>query len=700
MGVWQRIGGLFRGELGRRFAQDSPVRRMGWGIAFALALTGVLYTGALPERVNLELGKPAPRQVKANREIIDRVETERLKAERAKMVDEVYEQDPKVLTDVKAEIDLVFTRIRTVQDTQGASRDEKLEQLKEGSLARFPFEVLSDLLDSDEPTLAALRKHVEQIVLPLLRGGVKEESVETFRRQVDNETNNLKLTSTQKTFVSQLSKDLIRPNLVFNAAETARRRQRAMEEVEPVRILKGQVVVDDGDIVTPEHLAILNDLGLLPKEGNVRPLFGAGLLSVILTGGVAVYLHRFRRRVLETESTILVIGLVTVITLVLAQLLGVWSGFLVPVAAGTMLLAILVDPQVALIVALVLAVAVGFMNGYDLQFALVAAVGGVAGVFGVTRVGQRSDLMRAGFLVGLANAATILSITLTGGGPLNRAEVFAYHLWGIINGIVSAILTIGSLPFFESFFGIITSVKLLEVSNPNQPLLRKLLVEAPGTYHHSIIVANLAEAAAEAVGADSLLARVGGFYHDIGKLKRPYFFIDNQFGQANPHDKISPHLSALIITSHIKDGVQLAEEHRLPSRIIDFIREHHGTTLVSYFYSLAAENGKKREYLEEEDFRYEGPKPQSKETALVMLADSCEAAVRSISAPTAGKIEGMVRRLIKERLNDGQLDQSDLTLRDLDTVARIFTRVLSGIFHPRVEYPDSVLRELERSQKV
>jgi len=219
-------------------------------------------------------------------------------------------------------------------------------------------------------------------------------------------------------------------------------------------------------------------------------------------------------------------------------------------------------------------------------------------------------------------------------------------------------------------------------------------VEAPGTYHHSIIVGNLAEAAAEAVGGDALLARVGSYYHDIGKLKRPYFFTENQFTEENPHEKIAPTLSTLIITAHVKEGVELAREAKLPEVIVDLIRQHHGTDLVRFFFHRAAENDKE-EQVEEKDFRYPGPRPQTKEAAIIMLADSVEAAVRSLAKPTPARVEQLVRRIIKERLNDGQLDESDLTFKDLDKVADAFVRVLSGIFHTRVEYPDKILSELQ-----
>ena len=306
-----------------------------------------------------------------------------------------------------------------------------------------------------------------------------------------------------------------------------------------------------------------------------------------------------------------------------------------PVAFGAMLITLLLDSRLAILLTGFFAVIVGLVTGGRLGYAAVALTGGITATLSLGKVTQRSDVTRVGFLVGAANFATMVAFALI------YDEMFlARHSYlGLLNGIISAILTIGFLPYLENIFGITSSIKLLELSNPNQPLLRRLLLEAPGTYHHSIIVGNLAEAAAEAIGADGLLARVGAAYHDVGKVRRPYFFVENQLGGDNPHDRISPSLSTLIITSHVKEGIELAKQYKLPAVLTDFIKQHHGDDLVKFFYHKAVESDKDGS-VEETDFRYPGPKPQSKETAIVMLADSVEAAVRSLSRPTPGRIEG------------------------------------------------------------
>ena len=252
------------------------------------------------------------------------------------------------------------------------------------------------------------------------------------------------------------------------------------------------------------------------------------------------------------------------------------------------------------------------------------------------------------------------------------------------------------MPYLEHAFSITTPIKLLELGQSNQPLMQRLLLEAPGTYHHSVLIGNLAEAAADKIGADPVVVRVGAYYHDIGKIKRPYFFVENQFGVDNPHSKLSPTLSTLIITSHVKDGLDLCHEYKLPKVISDIVAQHHGTLLASFFYKKASET-EHGECVLEKDFRYEGPKPQTKEAALIMIADACEAAVRSIGKPNVSRVEAMVRKVIRERLNDGQFDECDLTLKNLTIIGDVYIRILSGMFHSRIEYPDSV-KEIERKK--
>ncbi|MDH7498574.1 MAG: HDIG domain-containing protein, partial [Syntrophomonadaceae bacterium] len=446
-------------------------------------------------------------------------------------------------------------------------------------------------------------------------------------------------------------------------------------------------------------------LGVQSERGMAAPLAGILLFVLITTYLFIEYLRRYHHGVLADNRFMLLLGLAAVLVAVLAKVvtmisigerpeINALSGYLIPAAVGPMLVAVLVEPRIGYLMAGVLAFYVGLLTqGNQLAFALTAFVGGSVGVFRMSQLSQTSDLARSGLHVALGNAATVVATGLLA-GTMDAQQLGVGSLLGVLNGFLSTVLVIGLLPYLESAFSITSMIKLLELSNPNQELLRRLLVEAPGTYHHSILVGNLAEAAAQAVGAQPLLVRVGAYYHDIGKLKRPYFFVENQMSFENPHDKIAPSLSALIITSHIKDGVEMAHQARLPRVIVDFIEQHHGTSLVKYFYSRALEEDAERR-VSEESFRYEGPKPQSKEAAIVMLADAVEAAVRSLAEPTPNKVEAMVRSIIRDKLNDRQLEECELTFRDLDVIAESFLKTLGGIYHTRVEYPENLAREFE-----
>jgi cyclic-di-AMP phosphodiesterase PgpH len=374
------------------------------------------------------------------------------------------------------------------------------------------------------------------------------------------------------------------------------------------------------------------------------------------------------------------------------------SGYLAPVAAGSMLIAILLDNRLAYFMTMLLALFVGLMTeSNQLAFVAVAFVSGTVGIYEVSRFYQTTDLAKAGFYISVANMATILTMTLIIGN-VSLSTILMGLLLGVISGILSAVLMIGALPFLENGFSITSMIRLLELSNPNHVLLKRLLLEAPGTYHHSLMVGNLAEASAEAIGANPLLVRVGAYYHDIGKVKRPEYFVENQRGYNEPHNKIAPALSALIIISHVKEGVEMAREAHLPQIIIDFIAESHGTSLAKYFYSRAIEE-EGEGMVHEDSFRYEGPKPHTKEVALVMLADAVEAAVRSLTNPDLDSIRAMVHKIIRDKLNDRQLEECDLTFKDLDVIANSFCNVLEGVYHKRIEYPDIVTEFTKRRER-
>jgi len=338
------------------------------------------------------------------------------------------------------------------------------------------------------------------------------------------------------------------------------------------------------------------------------------------------------------------------------------------------------------------------MPGGGLNYILVSVISGIVAIYSIRKATQRSSLTRAGLIIAGVNIITISAL-----GLINNEGYYLIlqnNLWGILNGFLAVILTIGILPFLESYFDIATSFKLMELSNPNQSLLKRMILEAPGTYHHSIVVGNLSETAAEEIGGNGLLARVGAIYHDIGKIKRPYFFTENQEAYKNIHDEMEPSLSALVIASHVKEGLELAKKNKLPKDITDIIAQHHGTNLITYFFHRALkENGSNVDAVAEENFRYSGPKPQTKEAGIILLADSLEAATRSLTNPTATRIKTLVKEIVQKNLENGQLEECDLTLKDLDKIGDSFSRILTGMFHSRVEYPDEDLIKKIKEEK-
>ncbi len=420
---------------------------------------------------------------------------------------------------------------------------------------------------------------------------------------------------------------------------------------------------------------------------------GMIILVILFVSILSLYLFKFWSKFLLFRPLsllgILIISMVVIggIIIVLPQV----SNYFIPLAFLSILVSLLFVPALSIIVTLLLAILFS-ISTRSLEILPVLAVGGMVGAYSASFVHQRTDLTKSGLYVGLANVFTILAVSLL--ANYSMSEIIPLTLWGMGSGLFSSILATVVLPYLETYFGVITDIKLLELSNFNSPLLNRLTVEAPGTHHHTIMVASLAEVGAEAIDANSLLTRVGAYYHDIGKIIRPHFFFENAgLSKNNHHEKVTPNVSSIIVTSHVKDGVELAQENRLPQVIIDIIREHHGTGLIAYFYREALLKGNKRdkESIEEENFRYPGPKPQTKEAAIVMLADSAEAAFRFSPRKTLKSIETQVNKIIDNKLKDGQLDECNLTLREITKIRDAFTRTLIGIVHTRGRYPEEML---------
>lgn len=479
---------------------------------------------------------------------------------------------------------------------------------------------------------------------------------------------------------------LIKPNMFYDEQKTEELKQQVRKQIEPIIIKKNQNIILKGEVVNAHHLYLMSKAGILEQNKKYDLIIYSGVsILVFLTIVILLLLiNQINRELLKSINNDIILSILLILTAILIFSLKLISPYLIPASFLAVLSTLIFGTSIGLRISLVNTLLVICITNFNIEIAIMYIVSSIMGAYFTTKINERNNILFGGLITGFINFLVVYAIKLLN-NTINL-QTLTYSLIVLLSGLISAILSIGVLPFFEQVFDILTPVKLLELSNPNQVLLKKLLFEAPGTYHHSILVGNLAEAASNEIGANALLARVGSYYHDIGKIKRPYFFKENQITNDNPHDKVTPKLSVSIITSHIKDGIELAEKHKLPREIKDIIQQHHGTTLVKYFYVQAINGG--QEEVIEENFRYDGPKPNTKESAIIMLADSVEATVRSLNNPTVEDITNTVDKIIYDKLFDKQLSDAPLTFNDIEKVKDAFIKVLMGIFHTRIEYPE------------
>jgi len=696
MSLWGKFDSFFTDSSVAR--QHSTIRKIVLFLLFFVLNTVLLSTDFLPDKVSLTLGQVNDRDIVAPRTVsfVDEPRTRRLEAEVVSSVANVYDLDTAAAATAEDDVSRIFRAVRSVMADKLLQKPEerlaKLRTLLTGSLQDL---TLVSLLSFSTAELEQLEENARTTLRKYLYRGIREEELDTVKKQATVDVEKLGWGEKGVAVLLDITQPHLRPNFVLNQKETDQRKKAAVKSIEPVRITlkSGQIVVRRGDVVTEEQMQMMTELGLHKGQVGTGRIFGLALYVLLMMGLMSAYFYRFSPEVFADDRRLLLVGLVIFVTLVIGRIGHFYSDFATPIAVGPLLMAILINPRAALMLAIVAALMFGLITDQNLRIVSFVLLGSAAGVFSISKRPQGNSLVKAGLWIALANILILICTGLI--DEMEYQKILTDAALGAGGGIAAAILSIGLLPYLEQSFRITTSEKLLTLARPNHPLLQRLLLEAPGTYYHSVLVGNLAETAADQIGADPILSRVGAYYHDVGKIQRPYFFVENQANMENPHAKLSPSLSTMIVTSHIRDGLEYCREYKLPEAIADIVGQHHGTSLASYFYKQAAE-GEHGECIIEEDFRYEGPKPQTKEAALIMLADGCEAAVRSIAKPNMNRIENTVRRIINERLRDGQLNECDLTLRDLKMIGDIFIRVLCSTCHSRIEYPAEAIRELER----
>ena len=506
-----------------------------------------------------------------------------------------------------------------------------------------------------------------------------------------------------------LCKLLLRPNLTFNQRETEKRRQLARESVKPsyFKVKKGEMIVREGERIGPEDLLKLSkEMGFKRSFEVLLKVVGMSCLLILLFFILYYVMLKEERCLKDDRNHLLFLSLSLLVVFACVWIYNIISEemikgypfftkrslfFFMPIGASAMLVSIFQGANVAIFFSLIISVLIALTGGGRIEYFLYFFLQSLIAIYGVRDCTQRGVLIKTGLKIGLLGVLMGLLMEMIY-GEIRGINFILTPSAGLIGGIISGVVAAGLLPLVEMAFGFTTDIRLLELANLDQPLLKELMVHAPGTYHHSLIISNMVEATAKAIGANPLLAKVSAYYHDIGKIKKPLYFIENQMDGINKHEKLAPSMSSLILISHVKDGVELAKRHKLGKEICDIIQQHHGTSLITYFYQKAKEKvehkDSKQKEINEEDFRYPGPKPQTKEAGLVMLADMVEAASRSLKDPTPARIKGMVQKIINKAFTDGQLNECEITLKDLHEIAKGFIKTLTGIFHQRIEYPE------------
>lgn len=701
------------------------------GILTALFITLLTSPSLQHGLKEFKLGDIVTRDIKSSQDLLieDEKSTLKKRIEAENMVLPVYDYDPTPKTEAESFIRLLL----------------KIEGMKESNRLKIEFKsYLNNELTEKEWNLlentrnySNLKEVFIKVLIPILKSGIIHDKslvdepnkgiiirdIQTHKERRDtppfnfldlkearvklrNEAELLMISGNRELLpiIIKIAENFIRPNLTFNKNETEDRKSKAKETIQPVyfQIKRGEVIIRKGDRIKEDHLIKINALRRTQEKGHlISIIVGMCLLSFIFLTSLYHFSTKNIRKVslglkdlIFFSSTLVgILGLLKIfqsITDILGgEFISIPSSsylYLFPFASGAMLIRIVLNSEVAIIFSILSSYFSSFLIGNQL-FPYIF-IGSVIGAHKVAQCEKRSTLLKAGLVVSVINLLMIFGFNLLFGNPF-KTTLISDLIMGFLGGPLSSVITLGITSIVESLFGYTTDIKLLELANMDNPILKDLVLQAPATYHHSIITGTLGEAAAKSVSANPLLARVSAYYHDIGKLRKPLYFIENSGSLENKHDNLTPRMSSLILISHVKYGVELARENRLGDKITNIIQQHHGTSLISYFYQKAKERENPEvSIINEEDFRYPGPKPQTKEAGIVMLADAVEAASRPLTEPTPSRIKSLVQKIINNIFLDGQLEECELTLKDLHNIEESFTRILTGIFHQRIDYPN------------
>ena len=635
--------------------------------------------------------------------ISDTEATEKRKREIEKRVDPIL----KPAQDVHIRKNL-FSLISSISSIKTSTLDYKEKKQRLDTLLNIEAEDYLDkktinyILSSTNASFSKLSRESMKTMDKILERGISEDDMTYDIDNIINANISNTFNKNQKYVIGFMIKQVLAPNMIVDELATDITRKNAINSVKPIVVTfkKGDKIVSSQEVVTKLQKNALEEEGYDLSTINTQGIMGIFCFISIVFTVFSFFLLNYEPKYF-TPSYLLLIAMLSIVTSLTAVFIpATVSKYLIPYTSLAILLTVFTTTRVALIASGLILTIIAVTMQYKIEEVAVFLIGISSAVFTTSTINysRRMDLVKTGINISLVQVLTILSVYLFQNNlyDISTNLLSVNLLCGFTSGLISGVIALGVLPLIESTLKIITPYGLAELADHNQPLLRRLQFEAPGTYHHSLMVSNLAEAAAEAIGADPVLVRVGAFYHDVGKLKRPLFFVENQsyFGIENPHESLNPRLSKMVITAHPKDGVELVKEYKLPTVVQQFIMQHHGNGLAAYFYKQAiTEEG--AENVTEEQFRYNGPKPSSKEAAILMMADAVESAVRALKTPTQEEIEALISKLVKERLDDGQFEDSPLTQRDITTIKTTFNRILRGMQHHRIKYHENMIEELE-----
>lgn len=677
----------------KRLSLRSRLWLLGFGALFVIGTTLALVVQWPPMgQFALRVGDVSPTDIRSPQfvEYISEVLTEDARLQAERRVADVYEPVRRVRSEQVTRAREVTDFVAALRADQAISIEQKLETLAALPDVQIEEDEWRVLLALDDEAWERVVAEVPNVLSFVMLSEIRDNQLATIRRRVPSFIDLVNEDEARGAIA--LVRALTKPNMAFNEERTLALRQEARAAVPPQieRFEEGEIIVRTGDLVTARHIEALQALGLTQPGWEwwrlIQGLIIAGVMALIF--GLHAYVANSTEPVTPRQMGLLVALLLGF--LLLAKVMipeRTVLPFMFPVAAVTMLVSTLLNRPTAFLTAVYFGAMAGYLGNGNVDLVVYLMLGGLVGPL-VLRKGERtSAFVTAGAAVSGISLALLLAFNL----PFRNIDltgIIQLMTAGLASGAIAASITLIGFYLLGAIFDIATPLRLMELARPNHPLMRDLVMKAPGTYHHSLLVSNMAEQAAEAIGADAFLTRVGAYYHDVGKINRPYFFVENRMQGIDPHSQLDPWSSAKIIINHVKDGLELARRHKLPRRVRDFIAEHQGTGIVRVFYHQAQQLSAPDE-VDEKDFRYPGPKPQSRETALLMLADSCESAVRAMGPESKEQIDELVRKIINQKLIEGELSQSPLTLTDLETTRRIFVQALQGAHHPRIIYPEA-----------